>query len=376
MSDTTAQPSDARRFAPIGGDAECLHWLWTTLHAPDGSSAVCRRCRTLRRFHRVTRRRAYACDSCGTQVYPTAGTFMQDSRLSIVTWFSAAALMKGSVERVTPRALADELGVSYTTAARVKRKLEGASAGGGADAALLEKLWLSATETGAVTVESGRVHDNPSRARDNIRAAACRTFAARGQSATRIADIAREAGVSSAIIHYYFKSKDEVLLAALQWADEQTVHRWEQLRKRVTDPFQLLRAALEMAVPSEGVLHDEYLLWIETWARVRFHPHLLAECVAMSERWAVFLEEVIEEGSKAGVFHPVVPPALIVQRLVALSDGLAFRSAVGYSSMRVKRVSELLLAFAAEQVGVPLDDLVDRGDESQGRAGVRTRRPG
>ena len=56
---------------------------------------------------------------------------------------------------------------------------------------------------------------------ERIRAAACRVLAERGLSSTRVADIAREAGVSSAAIHYYFKSKDEVLLAALLWTGEQ-----------------------------------------------------------------------------------------------------------------------------------------------------------
>ena len=41
----------------------------------------------------------------------------------------------------------------------------------------------------------------------------------------QIADIAHEAGVSSAIIHYYYKSKDEVLLAARE-ALGATVRGW------------------------------------------------------------------------------------------------------------------------------------------------------
>jgi hypothetical protein len=52
-----------------------------------------------------------------------------------------------------------------------------------------------------------------------------------------------------------------------------------------------------------------------------------------------------------------VPTDVLVQRLVAMSDGLAFRSAVGYASMRARRVNEMLLAFAAEQVGVPVEAL-------------------
>jgi len=326
------------------------------LYAPDGASAVCRRCRTMRRFHRVSRRRAYACDHCGTQVYPTAGTFMQGSGLGVATWFAAATLVTDGDESVAPRALAGELGVSYKTALRMKRRLEEAASGGTADAALLERLRRDAGDGGGAPA-GGPSRDRSSRARENIRAAACRAFAARGASATRIADIAREAGVSSAIIHYYYKSKDEVLLAALQWANEHTTRRLHELRGETADPIDLMRKTLELAVPSEGVLRDEYVLWIETWARMRLQPRLLAECVAMSDRWTLFIEELIDEGARAGVFHPVAPPAEIAQRTVALSDGLSFRSVVGYTGMRAPRVRELLVSFVAEQLGVTAETL-------------------
>ena len=72
----------------------------------------------------------------------------------------------------------------------------------------------------------------------------------------------------------------------------------------------------------------------------------------MSERWTDFFEQRVEDGEEAG-FLPVAPPAEIAQRFVALSDGLSFRSAVGYTDMHVQRVRELLLSFAAEQLGVP-----------------------
>lgn len=344
-------------FAPIGDEVACLSWLWTALYAPDGASAVCRRCRTVRRFHRVSRRRSYACDHCGTQVYPTAGTFMQGSGLSVVTWFAAVSLVIGSEENIAPRLLAEELGVSYKTALRMKRKIDEAAATGSADAVLLDKLRTEIGRPGD-GASAPPARNRSSRARENIRSAACRAFAARGPSATRIADIAREAGVSSAIIHYYYKSKDEVLLAALQWANEHTTRRLEDITKETRDPIVKLRRTLEMAVPSEGVLRDEYVLWIETWARVRLHPRLLAECVAMSNRWTTFFRELIEDGVRTGVFHPVASPAEVAQRAVALSDGLSFRSAIGYTGMHAQRVRELLASFVGEQLGVPVGTLV------------------
>src|ERR671933_26728 len=52
---------------------------------------------------------------------------------------------------------------------------------------------------------------------EQILAAACRAILERGFPATRIADIARAAGVSTGTVHYYFATKDEVLVAALKW---------------------------------------------------------------------------------------------------------------------------------------------------------------
>lgn len=345
-------------FAPIGNESDCLHWLWTTLYAPDGVSTVCRHCRVMRRFHRVARRRSYACDHCGHQVYPTSGTFMQGSALGVATWFLAAWLMMEGDGAIAPRELAGELGVSYKTALRIKRKLGQALAPGSTDADLLVRLRRDAGSSGAAPA-GVPARERSSRARENIRAAACRAFAAHGPSATRIADIAREADVSSAIIHYYYKSKDEVLLAALQWANEQTSNRLEELRSQTTDPLELLRRTIELAIPSEGVLRDEYVLWLETWARARLHPRLLAECAAMSESWVSFFERLVEDGAAAGAFVPVAPAAEIAQRMVSLSDGLSFRSAIGYAGMHAQRVRDLLMSFAAEQLSVAPEALAE-----------------
>ena len=63
---------------------------------------------------------------------------------------------------------------------------------------------------------------------------------------------------------------------------------------------------------------------------------------------------------RLGVFRPIAPADEIAQRMVGLSDGLSFRSAVGYTGMQVQRVRELLVSFAAEQLGVPAEALAER----------------
>src|SRR5919197_6668110 len=63
---------------------------------------------------------------------------------------------------------------------------------------------------------------------ERILEAACQAILERGFPATRIADIARAAGVSTGTVHYYFATKDEVLVAALKWASGRLFARIEE----------------------------------------------------------------------------------------------------------------------------------------------------
>src|SRR5215471_17577894 len=60
---------------------------------------------------------------------------------------------------------------------------------------------------------------------DEILTAACQAIVRRGFADTRIGDIARAAGTSTGTIHYYFDSKQEVLVAALRFASERLFAR-------------------------------------------------------------------------------------------------------------------------------------------------------
>jgi AcrR family transcriptional regulator len=52
--------------------------------------------------------------------------------------------------------------------------------------------------------------------REAILAAARERFAAHGYDRTRVRDVARDAGVDAALVHYFFKSKDGLFVAAME----------------------------------------------------------------------------------------------------------------------------------------------------------------
>ena len=182
--------------------------------------------------------------------------------------------------------------------------------------------------------------------------AACRAILERGFPATRIADVARAANVSTGTVHYYFATRDEVLIAALKHATDRLFGRVEEAAGE--PPARRLGHLLGVAVPRPGHAHDEYVLWIELGLRVLHQPGLLPGIEALSERWRGYFLAVVRDGAERGDFTPVADPGEVADRLVALADGLGFDTALGYRWTSPEHMHRRLLAFAAEQLQVPI----------------------
>lgn len=199
--------------------------------------------------------------------------------------------------------------------------------------------------------------------------AACRAIVHRGVDSVRIADVAREAGTSTGTVHYYFETKDDVLRAALRWANERPHERLEEALERAGGDLARLGALLEFAVPYPGPLRDEYVLLIELWGQILHHPDLLPEGETLSARWRSYFFDVIRSGTRAGVFRPRAEPDEVAERLIALVDGLGLKAVLGYRWTSAERMRDLAYRFAGEQLGVSSTEL-ERLGRGSGVTGV------
>lgn len=194
--------------------------------------------------------------------------------------------------------------------------------------------------------------------REHLLAAAAQVLVRDGTAGLRIRDVAVAAGVSTGVVHYYFGSKDEILVEALRWAVRGPVRRLGDLRGS-GDYARSLAAFLEMSLPHPGVLRDEYVLWLELWSAVCHDPSLLPVCEELTALFRGEVMELVNEGTEAGTFHPVASPTEVSERIIALVESLCLSSAIGYSWMPLDRVRHLLRSFACEQLGLDPADLPD-----------------
>src|SRR5436309_4311968 len=101
-------------------DAACLDVLRDHIY-PDG--ITCRSCKEIRPHHRLTQRRAYSCDYCGTHVYVLAGTIFAKTTTPLTSWSYAMFLMGSTRCGISAKQLQRELGVTYKTAWRMFKQL-------------------------------------------------------------------------------------------------------------------------------------------------------------------------------------------------------------------------------------------------------------
>jgi transposase-like protein len=91
---------------------KCLDLL-ESLRWPDGP--VCHKCGSIKAY-RIEKRRLYECADCGHQYSATSGTIMHRSRLPLVKWILAVALITNARKGVSACQLARDLHIGYKTA--------------------------------------------------------------------------------------------------------------------------------------------------------------------------------------------------------------------------------------------------------------------
>ena len=84
---------------------------------------VCQGCKRKAKYHRISKRRAYACQFCGEHIYPCVGTIFEKSTTPLKKWFFAMYLFTTTRHGVAAKELERQLGVTYKCAWRMAHQI-------------------------------------------------------------------------------------------------------------------------------------------------------------------------------------------------------------------------------------------------------------
>ena len=188
--------------------------------------------------------------------------------------------------------------------------------------------------------------------RRQILKAAVQVIAEKGLCDTGIKDVADQAGTSPALVIYYFGTKDALLAEALAFADErfyaQTAEAVAGMASARDRLVELVRCSCSVGEAEDDF--DEWVLWLDLWARAAHKPDVARDRLAMDQRWRTTIGEIVRQGQAAGEFAPVDVAAFAL-RLAALIDGLAILVVLKDPDVTRERMFDLCMETCAGELG-------------------------
>lgn len=152
--------------------------------------------------------------------------------------------------------------------------------------------------------------------------AACRVVVREGAHGLRMASVASEAGVSKALVHYYFSTRQELLRSAFAHAEQRLNDSVDAELTALTNGAEKLERALLASLDADSPFGEQRVLWNEVWSSLSFDDELRPLVDSCYRSWLARLVALAEEGCRDGSISATVEPRDAAWRLGAIADGV------------------------------------------------------
>ena len=137
--------------------------------------------------------------------------------------------------------------------------------------------------------------------REAILRAAIKVFAGKGFFNSKVADIAREAGIADGTVYLYFKSKDEILHSIFDRAMEEFISEGKREIAEISAPEEKLRRIAELHLERLGADRDLAIVFqVELRGSTKFMQEFSAAGFA---EYLELIHQAIKDGQQSGVFR-------------------------------------------------------------------------
>jgi AcrR family transcriptional regulator len=147
---------------------------------------------------------------------------------------------------------------------------------------------------------------------------------ARGAAASTFDHVAREAGVSRGLLHYYFGTKEQLLVEVVRHDCQIRIEAMDERIARaqtVDEIVEALVAGLEDFIGGEPTLAVIY----EMLSASRRSDDIRAELAELYRRWRAHLAESLRAKEREGVVRLQGDPESVASILFALGDGFGIQ---------------------------------------------------
>jgi TetR/AcrR family fatty acid metabolism transcriptional regulator len=157
--------------------------------------------------------------------------------------------------------------------------------------------------------------------REAILRAATRVFAHNGYFNSKVADIAREAGVADGTVYLYFKSKEDILHSIFDRSVDDALAAARKQIELISDPRDKLRRIALLHLERLGADRDLAVVFqVELRGSTKFMEEFSAAGFA---EYLSLIRSSFEEGQRAGMFRADLNANVVAKILFGAIDEMA-----------------------------------------------------
>ncbi len=179
--------------------------------------------------------------------------------------------------------------------------------------------------------------------------AACRAIARTGAAAVRVSDVAREAGVSTALVHYYFPSRADVILQAFGHADDLADAVAEAQLAELASGRERAERLILVWAGDDPAIRTNWAVWNEMWQYAAHNEAARAMVADSHQRWIEQVAGLISEGVDDTSIPATVDVDAAARRLAACVDDWGRETLIGMRTPAGMRAA--LAAATAHELG-------------------------
>jgi AcrR family transcriptional regulator len=201
---------------------------------------------------------------------------------------------------------------------------------------------------------SDRNTDRTAETRDRILAAACATIADIGFEKLRMKMVAERAGVSTALLHYHFETREKLFAEAFRDSFEHTGESWYAAIDADVSAAQRLASIIDACLPLDDELRQDFLLWQELWLRAaRDEPSRLL-ALDFYRQMHVWFSDAVRAGVASGEFRRCDVEE-VTGLALTLVDGFGIRLVLGDPAYSPERARTRIWALLSPELGLPAE---------------------
>ena len=147
----------------------------------------------------------------------------------------------------------------------------------------------------------------------------------RGAAASTFDVVAREAGVSRGLLHYYFGSKERLLVEVVREDCDQRIAALDDALARAGSVDEIVQALVaSLAAFVEGEPASQAVLY-EMLSASRRSEEIRVELAELYRRWRDLLADALREKEREGTVKLDAEPDAVASILFALGDGMGLQ---------------------------------------------------